>query len=88
MKHSLALTLLIVVLANYVHCDRAPPTRSPVRPPVNNSNVIIPTRPSPTKPSPTRQTMSITARPPPVRPPPVRPPVTTTTVSNGPPTRS
>lgn len=65
MKNSIALTLLIVVLANHVSCDRVPPSRdSPVRPPVNNPGVVIPTRP--TK-APTRQTMPIVSRTPPLR---------------------
>ncbi|CAO1431850.1 unnamed protein product [Diamesa tonsa] len=97
MKNSLALTLLIVVLANNVNCDRLPPVRgAPSRPPVNNPGVVIPTRPN--KVQPTRQTMTI-SRTPPTRPAPTtkagqvtnptRAPVTTTTkrvVTN--PTRS
>lgn len=75
MKNLIALTLLIVVLANNVNCDRAPPVRAPpvrvpparvpingqARPPVNSPNIVIPTR---SNGSPTRQTMPITRAPP------------------------
>lgn len=60
MKNSIALTLLVVVLAYNVNCDRVPPAR----PPVNNPGVIIPTR---TTKGPTRQTMPIGSRTPPQR---------------------
>lgn len=72
MKNLIALTLLIVVLANNVNCDRAPPARGPPArvpparvpingPSTNSPNIVIPTRPTG---SPTRQTMSITRAPP------------------------
>ena len=65
MKNSIALTLLIVVLANNVYCDRAPPVRGvppkppskpSARPPVNNPGVVIPTRSTKV---PTRQILTI-----------------------------